>query len=213
MAALVVAVPLALLPVVDTQAEIPDVLPDRKAAPVVLVGAQLPEWSRLAATGTPDPTPPPLVDVRDAHNGTLVVPPDAREGVAVDQIVAHRWDGSALVEIPVQVDQRFPYFLANANSDFSFYSGTDMELSYEWDVERWNLTGGECFQDTSPAPTPDPVPTLDDDDEVVFMASDAGPQAPAGTLPGAQEIAVTDPLTGEVGFVYLSLSPEGPSIT
>ena len=35
----------------------------------------------------------------------------------------------------MQVDERFPYFLANANSDFAVYSGTDQELTYAWDIE------------------------------------------------------------------------------
>ena len=125
LATLLVAGSLALIPAVDAPAVGEELLPNRAAQPVVLTGAQLPDWSRLAAVGTADPTPSPGVTVRDAHNGTLAVPPDARTGAPVEQIVAHRWDGSALVEVPVQVDQRFPYFLANANSDFSIYSGTD----------------------------------------------------------------------------------------
>ena len=214
---LVVAVSVALVPAVTSRADVPDVLPNRDAEPVVLTGAQVPDWSRLAATGTPNPYPSGasegIDDTRDAHNGTIVVPPDARAGVPVEQIVAHRWDGAALVEIPVQVDQRFPYFLANANSDFGVYSGTDTELTYQWDRERWNMTSGECMQDDTAAPTVDPVPTLDDDDELVFMASDAGAQAPAGVGPaGSKEIAVADPLRGTVGYVYLSLSASGPGI-
>ena len=44
---------------------------------------------------------------------------------AVEDIAAWRWDGERFVEIPVQVDERAPYFLANGNSEFSIYSGTD----------------------------------------------------------------------------------------
>lgn len=108
LATLLVAGSLSLDPAVDAAAVGEDLLPNRDAAPVVLTGAQLPDWSRLPAVGTADPAPSPLVSVRDAHNGMLTVPPDARDGVPVEQIVAHRWDGTALVEIPVQVDQRFP---------------------------------------------------------------------------------------------------------
>ena len=56
---------------------------------------------------------------------------------------------------------------------------------------------------------PDPVPTLDNDDEIVFMARDAGPQAPLGAPapPGTsdgQAIAIIDPLDpGSAKFVYL----------
>src|SRR6187399_2909024 len=81
----------------------------RDAEAVVLTGAQLPSWSRLAADGTPAPYPSgSAAGQRDAHNGTVVVPPDLREGVSVDQVVAYRWSGSGFVEVPVQVDERMP---------------------------------------------------------------------------------------------------------
>ena len=200
------------------RAEEPALLPlTRAAEPVVLTGAALPSWSRLPATGTPATYPSGATDgVRDAHNGSLVVPPDVRTGVAVDRITGWRWDGERYVEIPLQVDQRFPYFLANARSDFGLYSGTDTELTYQWDTEAWKMTAGECRKayPDGEGPTPDPVPTLDDDDEVVFMASDTGAQAPATALPpagaaGRQEVSVLDPLTGARAFVYLFLVPGG----
>ena len=197
----------------------------RHAAPVVVEGRQLPTWSRLAAEGTPKPYPSGAAQtgdgVRDAHNGTIVVPPDTREGAPVDQIAAYRWDGNAFVEVPVQVDERFPYFLANGNSDFSTYSGTDEELTYAWDVEAWNRTAGTCFAqhpEGTAVATPDPVKGLDDDDEIVFMASDAGAKAPATAIGPAnsgaarQEVAVTDPLDPtKTSYVYLFQTPKGSS--
>ena len=36
------------------------------------------------------------------------------------------------------------YFLANGRSSFSVYSGTDQELTYQWDVESWKKTAGTC---------------------------------------------------------------------
>jgi hypothetical protein len=196
------------------------VLPDRKTAAVVLTGAQLPAWSRTAATGTPKPWPSGALDTtRDAHNGTYLVPPDARTGVDPGQVAAFRWDVAAgrFVEIPVQVDQRFPYFLANGRSDFGVYSGTDTELTYQWDTEAWKMDRGDCTKAYAPGdgPMADPVPTLDDDDEIAFMASDAGPQAPAGaygpsgTTAERQEVVVTDPLSGVRGFAYLFLRTAG----
>ena len=205
---------------------------ERSVEPVVLKGAKLPTWSRLPAVGIANPDPPnvpcdPDADdcFRDAHNGTVEPPPDARAGVAVEEIVAFRWDGSRFVEIPVQVDEMFPYFLANENSDFAFYSGTDKEITYEWDVEAWKMIAGECNKEYLPddpatpeneaAPMQDPVLTLDDDDEIVFMASDAGPRAPSGALgplgttTNRQEIVVTDPLTGAASYAYLYLRPGG----
>ncbi|MCU1487345.1 MAG: S-layer y protein [Actinomycetia bacterium] len=213
-AALTTLVPLT------ARADTPSLLPTARAAqPVVLTGAQVPDWSRLPATGTPMPYPSGATDgVRDAHNGTLVVPPDARTGAPVDRITAWRWDGTRYVAVPVQVDQRFPYFLANGRSSFSTYSGTDTELTYQWDTEAWKMTAGICTKayPAGQGPTADPVPTLDDDDEIAFMASDAGGQAPAGAAKpkGAtdrQEVALADPLRpGAVAYVYLFLSPTRP---
>jgi hypothetical protein len=196
-----------------------DVLPTRATAPVVLTGLQLPTWSRLAATGTPNPYPSgALQDERSAHNGRIVVPEDARTGVDPNKVVAYKWDGHQFVEVPVQVDQRFPYFLANPNSDFGVYSGTDTELTYQWDVESWKKTAGQCETAYPPneGPTIDPVPTLDDDDEIVVMASDTGAQAPAGELGPVgteagtrQEVAVLDPLNQQSTYVYLFLKDGG----
>jgi len=189
----------------------------REVEPVILTGADIPAWSGPAAFGVADPTPPPLVTARDAHNGTLVEPPAT--GAAVEDIAAYRWNGSDFEEIPVQVDELFPYFLANANSDFSFYSGTDEELTYAWDTEAWNMTAGECSREhpEGVATEPDPVATLDDDDEIVFMASDAGDRAPleapgpAETGSTRQEVTIVDPLTGGTTFVYLFQQPGGSS--
>ena len=104
----------------------------RHAEAVVMTGADLTTWSRLPAEGTPAPYPSgTATGERDAHNGTIQIPPDPRgEGVPVEEIAAYRWNGKRFVEIPVQVDERFPHFLANGNSDFGVYSGTDTELTY-----------------------------------------------------------------------------------
>ncbi|HEX2295326.1 MAG TPA: Ig-like domain-containing protein [Actinomycetota bacterium] len=205
-------------------AQSPADAPDRSVEPVVLTGAQLPGWSGPAAEGVAEPYPSGAVTgERDAHNGRLAVPPAV--GVDPADVVAYAFDGDRFNEIPVQVDERFPYFLANPNSDFGIYSGTDKELTYAWDVESWKKTAGRCeaeypAEDTSKLqgfPTTDPVPTLDHDDEVVFMADDAGVQAdltvpgPPGTGEQRQEISLVDPRdpTAE-RFVYLFTKPTGP---
>ncbi len=217
----------------------------RASAPVVLTGAQLPTWSRLPAEGMAKTYPAGATttgdSVRHAHNGTLVVPPDARTGVDPDKVAAFRWDGAAWEEIPVQVDQRFPYFLANGRSSFSTYSGTDEELTYAWapdahaaGEEAWKKVFGDCSARyataaenaalpsyASPAPSgsldtagytgamQDPVPTIDDDDEISFMARDAGAPVPAGKTPppgtsNGQAVKVADPASpGTAGYVYL----------
>jgi hypothetical protein len=67
---------------------------------------------------------------------------------------------------------------------------------------------------------PDPAPAFDADDELVFMAADAGARAhgaapPAEVVAGScHEISVTDPLGGGEGYVYLfeqsgRLTPDG----
>ena len=135
----------------------------RAAAPVVLTGAQLPGWSSPAAVGVAQPYPSGMTGdyskgipkqlgsyaIRSAHNGTLA--PTVTEGVPVDEVAAYSWTGKAWQEVPVQVDERFPHFLANARSDFGFYSGTDQELTYAWaptahtnGEEAWKKVFGQC---------------------------------------------------------------------
>ena len=216
-AAALVASAFPFLPV--AQAQVPTAA--RATEAVVLTGAQLPAWSRLAAQGTAMPYPSGALDgVRDAHNGELVVPPDARTGVPVEDIAAYSYVEGKWTEVPVQVDERFPYFLANANSDFGMYSGTDEELTYEWDVESWKKTAGVCNAEYAPGdgPMEDPAETFDDDDEIAFMASDAGTQAPlqaegpAGTTDQRHEIKLVDPLDpASERFVYLFVKDGGSS--
>ncbi len=192
----------------------------RDVEPVVITGADVPSWSGLPQTIVCQPYPSgALIGNRDAHNGIEVAPPAV--GVPVDEIAAYRWDGAQFVEIPVQVDERYYYCLSNPNSSFGVYSGTDKELTYAWDVESWKKVAGECSTEYAPGTSakPDPVPTLDADDEIVFMASDAGAQAPVGTLPppGAtdiQALTIIDPLNAaNVTFVYLVRKPGGSSFS
>jgi hypothetical protein len=196
----------------------------RAAEPVVLTGAQLPNWSQPAAQGLAKTWPSGATDgVRDAHNGQIVIPPAAHPGVDPKQITAYRWQGKHFVEVPVQVDQRFPYFLANGRSSFGIYSGTDEELTYQWDIESWKKTDGVCSAAYPPGASAmtDPVPMLDTDDEIAFMAGDAGPQAPADAAPPKhttagqrQQLEVVDPLDPtKPTYLYLFLRPSGSDFT
>jgi len=197
----------------------------REVEPVIVKGAKLGSWSVPAAdivckpypSGATSPFPTSLTGGRDAHNGTFISPPAT--GIPVNEIAAYRWDGTQFVEIPVQVDEMYPYCLSNPNSSFAIYSGTDKELTYAYDVEAWKKVDGLCTSSYVPGdfPIPDPVAGLDDDDEVVFMASDAGSQAPlgapypVGTI-DKQAIAVVDPLNAaNVKFVYLVRKSGGSS--
>ncbi len=191
----------------------------RDVEPVVITGAQIPGWSVPAAEGTALPWPDgAVIGERNAHNGTLIYPAAGvapQAGVAVDSIAAYRRQGGSWIEIPVQIDERMPYFLANPDSDFGIYSGTDKELSYVWDTEAWDPQGSGPNA-SYPAATADPVPGLDNDDEVVFMAGDAGErylgmEYPAG-WESVQQVALVDPLdAANLRFVYLVRKVGGSS--
>ena len=189
------------------------------AVPVVMTGAQLPSWSQPASVPVIGEANPVAGD-RDAHAGVTFDPPAAPTAADPARIAAFRWADGSWEEVPVQVDERFPYFLRNDHSDFGIYSQTDMELTYAWNVESWKKLAGQCSAEYPPGvvASPDPVPTLDDDDEIVFMPDDAGVRAPldafgpVGTDGIRQEIAVTDPLVpGSVSYVYLFQRDGGSS--
>jgi hypothetical protein len=128
----------------------------RDAAPVVLTGAQIPAWAEPAASGVAQPYPAGTNkstnqigdNARTAHNGTIEVPPNNPAVTQVDPsaVAAYSWVNGGWKEIPVQVDQRFPYFLANGRSSFSFYSGTDEELTYAWGGDGTHTAGEESWK-------------------------------------------------------------------
>jgi hypothetical protein len=229
----------------------------RDSAPVVLTGAQIPAWAAPPAEGLAAPQPSgassdnPLGDeVRSAHNGILTVPPTPPGITQVDPdtVAAYSWVNGVWKPIPVQVDQRFPYFLANGHSGFGFYSGTDEELTYAWNPdshdtgeEAWKKVFGQCSAryeprgkggdhayaqavhdgvitpPTDPGIAPDdyraamsdPQPLFDADDELSFMARDAGGMAPVGQATpsgtaNGQTVTITDPLDpSTLRYVYL----------
>lgn len=127
----------------------------RDAAPIVITGAQIPGWAQPAAVGLAEPYPSGAKYTgngrRSAHNGVIVVPPTNKPGVDPNSIAAFQWTSKGWNEVRVQVDQVFPYFLANGRSGFSTYSGTDMEMTYAWDSdahdlgeEAWKEIAGTC---------------------------------------------------------------------
>ncbi|MFA5892004.1 MAG: hypothetical protein WDA27_13810 [Actinomycetota bacterium] len=165
------------------------------------------------------------------------IPANPNVGADVNRILGYRWDSAAeaFVQIPFQVDERFTRYLTNNASGFAFYSGVDQETTYAWDREGFRYTsddfiandGNPCLAKPAPgseigpkgfATTADPVKGLDDNDELAFMWSDAGTQAPAGTalptgIESANEVAVADPSKPEnVAFAYVMLAaPDGPA--
>jgi len=133
-------------------------------------------------------------------------------GVAPGRVVAFRWAGGAWQQIPVQVDQRklVPFGSAPASNAAPGTPGT---------VYGGGSGGPATLQYADPNTWvgADPNPNVDADDEVVFMAADAGGTPPGGTADPAgvvagsgTQVAVTDPrAAAERGWVYLYRSTGG----
>lgn len=146
------------------------------------------------------------------------VPPE--NATPVDRLLGYSWNGDSFEQIPFQVDEMFTRYLSNNNSGFAFYSETDQHTTYAFDREgfRWQDSdpNNPCLAQPSSEVAADPVQGLDTDDELVFMARDAGAQAPqAATLPAgiedSYEVVVTDPANQAASFVYLMKAEEnGP---
>lgn len=161
------------------------------------------------------------------------LPRNPLQGKDVSRIVAYAWDQDAtsFEQIPFQVDEKFSRFITNNVSDFAWYSGVDKETSFAFDREAFRYTsdawiasgmtdGNPCLSRPKDGivTTNDPVAGLDDDDELVFMASDAGDEAPTGVIiePGLEsvfDVKVADPTNpGVIKHVYVAYSgPGGPA--
>lgn len=115
-------------------------------------------------------------------------------GNAPGDIVAFRFDAGTWTQIPVQIDER-------AVVDFA-------QVYNEAPVGLTTL----AYTDPNTYMGPDPDPSFDSDDELVFMAADSGSQAP-GSVEGPSavvagsgvELTINDPLGG-TGYVYLFVS-------
>jgi len=124
-------------------------------------------------------------------------------GLPPPAVVAFRYQGD-WEQIPVQIDER------DTVTFDQVYGGAYPQA--EIDVETYTDAGTYVGADSDPL--------FDTDDELVFMAKDAGSQAPpqaslpAGVVPGSGlRLRLHDPLDDAVGFVYLfetdgSLTPD-----
>ncbi len=120
-------------------------------------------------------------------------------GTAPDRVVAFRYD-NRWVQVPVQVDERHTIDarqLYPAGTHPPYVGGDDPAFDIEVYADPKTRSGADAN------------PSLDSDDEVVFMAGDAGAQAPKGigapleTVPSsALRLKVADN-QGNSGFVYL----------
>ncbi|MCW2679738.1 MAG: hypothetical protein JWM62_1139 [Frankiales bacterium] len=221
-----------LLPAQAAPLPVPDltVAAARQVDPVVLTGEAFGTWavpSNVTAKA-------PLTDLFDCqsfddqceHNhyedpevdsSTLVAP----EGTDVSTLSGWRWDGSRFVEVPFQVDEVFTRYLDNSASGFSVYSGTDQHTTYAFDREGFRFTESSptdtCLAVAASEKAVDPIKGLDSNDEVVFMARDAGGQAPAEALrphgtTGVKQVTVVDPLTQQTSYLYV-MQGLAPSFT
>ncbi|TMC47886.1 MAG: hypothetical protein E6J14_14200 [Chloroflexi bacterium] len=146
-----------------------------------------------------------------------------RTGVDPQSLRGYRWTGKGFQQIPFQVDTRWVHYISNNASGFAFYSGIDQELTYTFDREGFRFSTNRPFDPANPATVcqaqpvggtvaaADPNKGLIDTDEMALMARDAGSQAPGGArLPGgivdAQQVAITDPVTGAPSYVYVMRS-------
>lgn len=118
-------------------------------------------------------------------------------------LVAFRWNGG-WEAVPVQVDER------DRRAYTDVYDGA-RELP--WIApESLDEVYGVFYVDPGTFMGPDRDPTLDEDDEIVFMARDTGEPAPLGdepdgVVPGSGvEVQVRDPLDGGIGHIYLFTS-------
>ena len=160
------------------------------------------------------------------------LPRNPLAGAPVDSLIGYRWTDDGFEQIPFQVDERFTRYLTNNYSGFAFYSGTDYHNTYAFNREGFRYMsdaskdgsgGSACLARPVKgstiidgyATTPDPVVGLDDDDELAFMWSDAGPQAPAGAplptgIESASEIVIADPSNpANVAYAYVMKATDG----
>lgn len=157
------------------------------------------------STSTPDTTAlspersfEPVVLTGDSTPSLVGVPPA--------QLVAFRFNAGAWTQIPVQIDERAVIALGSA------YRGIDASRCTQ---PTWceNLVGAVVqlyYTDPGTFVGGDPDPAFDRDDELVFMARDAGPAAPANTAapagvqPGTGvKVTISEPASSRSGYVYL----------
>ena len=219
------------LPVVN-----PTIPPNRAVEPVVMTGADFPgvavpenETAKAPFTDLLSCEPgantddcnhneysPPQVDTSGAQNQLPI------KGVYPDQLLGYRWNphSGKFIQIPFQVDKVFTRYLENDASGFAIYSGADQTTTYQWQQEGFRNypdPNDPCHALYHPA-AKDPIPYFDTNDEVSFMDSDSGPQAPSGAplprgITAMRAVQITDPLRpgSAPSFVYVMVAaPNGP---
>jgi hypothetical protein len=197
------------------------------ADPIILTGVDFPQWSARSnqtakipltdlqdCAGSVDPSrggsPNDWLVADDdcGHNNYATPEVDSGnslgDGTPVDQLLGYRWNDKAkkFTQIPFQVDEAFTRYLDNSASGFALYSGEDQHTTYAFDREGFRMrkedASNPCHALPDSPTAQDPVKGLDDNDELVFMARDAGAKAPAAAalpngIEGVREVRVNDP--------------------
>src|SRR3954468_9170365 len=221
------------LPAASASAQAPVGAVARDSEPVVLKGSSFGAWSvpanqtvklpltDLACHANSDPTSGDGCP----HNGYAQPEVDTSSaqptGTPVDKLLGYQWSDKhkRYEQVPFQVDEVFTRYPDNSASGFAFYSGDDQHTTYAYDREGFRYVkdgpaSDPCrAQPDSPA-MKDPVAGLDSNDEVAFMASDAGPQAPSDAkvpdgIVGLDEVVVTDPTQPDHAPTYLYVMKAG----
>src|SRR6266540_741629 len=161
----------------------------RDTEPVIMTGSDFTDWSARSNTTVKLP----FTDLEDcksfddkcAHNHYADPELDSQryapqQGTPIDRLIGYRWDArrKRFGQIPFQVDEMFTRYLDNSASGFSVYSGEDQHTTYAFDREGFRYRNSDrsnpCLARADGPLAEDPVRGLDDNDELVFMASDAG---------------------------------------
>jgi hypothetical protein len=123
---------------------------------------------------------------------------NALVGAQPGRVVAFRASSAGWTQVPVQVDERKTTTLAAVyNLPPNQFGGTSTNVNVNVYTDPNTFTGADTDA------------TVDADDEIVFMAHDAGGDAgnlaaPPGTVGGGVEVRIADPaVANSVGFVYL----------
>ncbi len=144
-----------------------------------------------------------------------------QEGTPIARLLGYHWDAASgrFEQIPFQVDEVFTRYLDNSASGFAPYSGQDQHTTYAFEREGFRYRDEDpdnpCIAEPESDVMEDPVKGLDDNDELAFMAKDAGPAAPADAvlpdgLDEARAVRIVDPRDpGTTSFVYVMKAAAG----
>jgi len=161
----------------------------------------------VTATGLPLDRPADPVILTGGDVPSLV-------GIPLNDLVAFRFDQS-WEQVPVQIDERDTVSFEQIYHDTPYHLGylkaplmCELPRNYGVHCDGQPIYA-EFYTDPDTFTGPDSDPLLDADDEIVFMARDAGWRPfqftePEGVVTGTGvEVAAQDSLDGQVGCVYL----------